>query len=107
MGRGAFAWAMLGPALAFAQPKASPEGSLGLRWSDPNSLASLSESDFDARLSERLGHPAFDDAAGAEHALSVSWEGSPEQCRVELRLLRGTRIEGTRSLESPNGDCKS
>ncbi len=108
MGRGAFAWAMLAPALAFAEgPAASSGGSLGLSWSDPGGLAPSSEGDFEARLAERLGRPAFEDEGSAEQTLSVSWAGTPEQCRVELQLLRGARVEGTRRLESPSGDCKS
>jgi hypothetical protein len=79
---------------------------LALRWRDPSSLAATNEADFQARLSERLGHPAFDPAAD-QHALAVTWQGSPEQCRVELQLLHGAEIEGTRLLESPSGDCRS
>ncbi len=37
----------------------------------------------------------------------MAWQGTPEQCRVELQLLHGTEVEGTRLLESPSGDCRS
>jgi hypothetical protein len=99
---------MLAPSLALAQSPAdvSAANGLALRWRDPNSLAATNESDFEARLSERLGHAAFNPAA-TQHALAVSWQGSPEQCRVELQLLHGTDVEGTRLLESPTGDCRS
>jgi hypothetical protein len=99
---------MLAPSLALAQGTAdvSAANGLALRWRDPNSLAATNEADFAARLSERLGHPAFNPAA-TQHALAVSWQGSPEQCRVELQLLHGAEVEGTRRLESPSGDCRS
>src|SRR5512138_2534967 len=95
LGRGAFAWALLAPTLALAEP-ATPRatGGLGLRWSDPNGLAPTTASELGARLSERLGYPAFDDTA-VDHALSVGWQGSPEQCAVELQLVRGAEVEGT------------
>ena len=107
-GRRAFAWALLAPSVALA---AVPDGTaasdgLALRWRDPDSLAATSEADFEARLSQRLGHPAFNPAA-SHYALTVSWRGSAEQCRVELQLLHGDELEGTRSLESPAGDCRS
>jgi hypothetical protein len=107
-GRGAFAWAMLAPSLALAQGPAdvSAANGLALHWHDPSSLAATNEVDFEARLSERLGHPAFDPAAD-QHALAVTWQGSPEQCRVELQLLHGADVQGTRLLESPSGDCRS
>jgi hypothetical protein len=100
------------PVLAFAL--ASSQGAQGaaaasgmsLRWSDPGALAATTEADFAARLSERLGHPAFNPAE-TRYTLAVSWQGSPEQCRVELQLLREAEIEGTRRLESPSGDCRS
>ena len=99
---------MLAPSLALAQGPAdvSAANGLALRWRDPNSLAATNEADFEARLSERLGHPAFNPVA-TQHALAVSWLGSPEQCRVELQLLHGAEVEGTRLLESPSGDCRS
>lgn len=96
---------MLAPALSFGQ--AIGDGSLALRWSDPNGLAPSSGAEFEARLAERLGRPAFDAEAAAGRTLAVSWEGAPEQCRVELQLLRDGKVEGTRRLESPSGDCKS
>lgn len=107
-GRGAFAWAMLAGALAFAQiaQGQSAVASLSLRWSDPSSLAATTEGEFEARLTERLGHPAFNPTE-TRYTLAVSWQGSPEQCRVELQLLREAEIEGTRLLESPSGDCRS
>ena len=107
-GRGAFAWALLAPSVALAQVPSgtSTSDGLALRWRDPDSLAATSEADFEARLSERLGHAAFNPAASHD-ALTVSWEGSAEQCRVELQLLHGAELEGTRSLESPAGDCRS
>ena len=99
---------MLGPSLVLAQGPAevSATNGLALRWHDPSSLAATNEVDFEARLSERLGHPAFDPAAD-QHALVVTWQGSPEQCRVELQLLHGAEVQGTRLLESPSGDCRS
>jgi hypothetical protein len=107
MGRGAFAWAMLAPTLALAEPAAPyATSALGLRWNDPNGLAPITESALTSQLSERLGYPAFDEAAEG-HALSVSWQGTPEQCAVELQLVRGSEIEGTRHLASPSGDCQA
>jgi hypothetical protein len=99
---------MLAPSLALAQGRAEVSAATGLalRWRDPSSLAATNEADFEARLSERLGHPAFDPAA-TQHALAVTWQGSPEQCRVELQLLHGSEVEGTRLLKSPSGDCRS
>jgi hypothetical protein len=106
-GRGAFAWAILAPTIAFAEAPSAPAASgLSLRWSDPSALAATTEADFDARLSERLGHAAFNPAE-SRFALAVAWQGSPEQCRVELQLLHGSEVEGTRLLQSPNGDCRS
>ena len=106
-GRRAFAWAVLTPTLALAQPSAStPAGPLGLRWSDPNGLAPTTARELASQLSERLGYPAFDETA-VDHALSVSWQGSAEQCAVELELVRGVEVEGTRRIESPSGDCRS
>lgn len=99
---------MLLPALALAQPNAgSSEGSLGLRWNDPSSLAPTSKAEFEERLSARLGRPAFGTDVVGSQTLTVSWEGAPEQCRVDLQLLRGSSVEGTRSLQSPSGDCRS
>jgi hypothetical protein len=77
---------------------------LSLRWSDPNGLAATTAEEFDAHLSERLGHAAFDPSI-AERTLSVSWQGSADRCRVELLLVKGGDVEGSRELESPNGDC--
>lgn len=98
---------MLVPALVLGQSNAATSGSLALRWSDPSGLSPTSEAEFEARLSERLGRPAFGVAGDAEQLLEVSWEGAPEQCRVDLQLVRGSRVEGTRRLESPAGDCRS
>jgi hypothetical protein len=107
MRRGAFACAMLAPTLALAEPPpATAAGALGLRWSDPNGLSPTTASELTSQLSERLGYPAFDEAA-VDHALSVSWQGSPEQCEVELQLVRGAEVEGTRRLASPSGDCRA
>lgn len=103
-GRRALACAVLSTASAWGQARPSPP--LGLRWSDPNGIAPLSPSELERRLSERLGHPAFDNAA-SDPALSVTWLGTPEQCQVELRLERGNHIEGTRSIQSPSGDCRA
>jgi hypothetical protein len=107
-GHGAFAWALLAPTLALAQPAPSTvePGALALRWNDPNGLAPTTDHEFESRLSERLGHAAFDPAA-AKHALSVTWQGSAEQCRVELTLLHEAEVEGTRLIESPSGDCRA
>jgi hypothetical protein len=103
-GRRALACAVLSTASAWGQ--AGPTPPLGLRWSDPNGLAPLSPSELEARLSERLGHPAFDETA-TDPALSVTWLGTSEQCQVELRLERGNLIEGTRRIQSPSGDCRA
>lgn len=96
------------PSLVFAQttPSAQPSSALALRWHDPSALAATSAADFEARLSERLGRPAFD-SAETRNVLAVTWQGAPEQCRVELQLLQGAQVEGTRLLESPSGDCRS
>lgn len=106
MGRRVFAWALLGPAVAWAEVTPGGTSQLSLRWSDPSNLAPLSQSELEARLSERLGHAAFDGNA-SERALSVSWQGTAEQCHVELQLVRGNQVEGTRRIESPSGDCRS
>ncbi|RYZ07615.1 MAG: hypothetical protein EOO73_11605 [Myxococcales bacterium] len=97
---------LLLPALALAAPSTGGQPSLRLRWSDPNLIAPTTERDFDTQLTARLGRPAF--AAGADEAtLAVTWEGTPEQCRVELSLTRSAGEEGTRVIESPSGDCQS
>jgi hypothetical protein len=96
----------LAPLVARAAPGDGPEPSLALRWSDPGQISPTTERDFDAQLSQRLGRPAFDASAGPR-ALSVSWLGKPEQCRVELTLTRGEAVDGTRVIESPSGDCRS
>jgi hypothetical protein len=97
---------LLAPAPAWAEPSTEGQPSLGLRWSDPNLLAPTTEKDFDAQLAARMGHPAF--VAGTEGpTLSVSWQGMPERCRVELSLARGGGVEGVRVIESPSGDCRS
>jgi hypothetical protein len=94
------------PALAFAEPAAlAPTPSLALRWSDASNLAPATAYDFESRLSERLGHRAFDEAV-TDQALAVTWQGSPEHCQVELALLHGDQVEGTRLLESPS-DCRA
>jgi hypothetical protein len=100
--RGASACLLLAPALTLAA--GAPSAGLSLRWSDPNGLGATTAEEFEARLSERLGHKAFDPAL-ADRTLSVSWQGSPDRCRVELSLVRSGEIEGTREIESPNGDC--
>jgi hypothetical protein len=100
----AFACALLVPAAAWGQ--VAPSAQLALRWNDPSNIAPISQAELESRLSERLGHPAFDHAA-TEPALSVTWQGTPEQCQVELRLERGSHIEGTRRIASPSGDCRS
>ncbi|HVY32131.1 MAG TPA: hypothetical protein VHB79_36595 [Polyangiaceae bacterium] len=105
--RGAVIWLLLAPSLSLAAPSpASSSAALGLRWSDPGSLSPTTEAEFDARLSERLGHAAFD-ATVSEQALSVVWQGSAEQCQVELSLVHGAEVQGTRLLQSPSGDCSS
>jgi hypothetical protein len=102
-------WASLAALLASlsaASASASPASDLSLRWNDPDGLSPLSAEELDQRLSARLGHPAFADAP-TEQALSVTWQGSPEQCVVELQLVRGSDVLGSRRLESPRGDCRS
>jgi hypothetical protein len=96
----------LATTVARAAPGDAAGPSLGLRWSDPGQISPTTERDFDARLSERLGRPAFDASAG-QRALSVSWQGTPERCRVELTLTRAEAVDGTRVIESPSGDCRS
>lgn len=98
-------WAWLVALLATA-PAAAVGSDLALRWSDPDGLSPLSAAELAERLSARLGRPAFAEGATAQ-ALSVSWQGTPEQCAVELQLLEGAKIVGTRHLESPRGDCRS
>lgn len=93
---------LLAPCLALAAT--TGRASLSLRWNDPNGLAATSAEDFEARLSERLGRAAFD-AKRTERALAVTWQGVPEQCRVQLSLLENGEIAGTRQIESPSGDC--
>jgi hypothetical protein len=105
-GRRVFAWAMLGSALAWGQVAATGSAQLSLRWSDPGGIAPITQSELETRLTERLGRPAFDGDATAQ-ALSVTWQGTAEQCQVELQLLRGNEVEGTRHIESPSGDCRS
>jgi len=102
--RGVGAWLWLAPSLAFAAEPASP--TLSLRWSDPSGLAATSADEFASRLSERLGRTAFDPAQ-SERALAVTWQGSPEQCRIQLSLVKSGEVQGTRQLESPSGDCPS
>lgn len=97
---------MLAPVVVRAAPVEEPEPALGLRWSDPGLISPTTERDFDARLSERLGRPAFDASAGTRN-LSVSWLGTPERCRVELTLTHAEGVEGTRVIESPSGDCRA
>jgi hypothetical protein len=110
LGRSAFAWTWLARA-AFAQPL--PEGAterlplaLQLEWQDPSALAPTTKVDFEAQLSSRLGRPAFEGEPGGQ-ALAVSWQGRPEQCRVELGLVSDAGVVGTRVLDSPNGDCRA
>ncbi len=97
---------LLAPLLALAEPATAAEPSLGLRWSDPNLIASTTQPDFEAQLAARLGHPPF--VAGlSEPTLSVDWQGAPERCRVELSLAGAEGALGTRVIESPGGDCAS
>jgi len=93
------------PALASAAPT-SGQPSLGLRWSDPNALAPTTERDFDTQLTARLGHPAFVDGT-VQPTLSVTWQGAPDRCRVELSLTGAEGVEGTRVIDSPSGDCQA
>jgi hypothetical protein len=95
---------MLGSAVSWGQ--AAGGAQLSLRWNDPGALAPLTQSELETRLTERLGRPAFDSSA-TDRALSVSWQGTAEQCQVELQLVRGDEVEGTRHIESPSGDCRS
>jgi hypothetical protein len=97
---------LLVPTLALAEPATATEASLGLRWSDPSLLAPTTEREFDSQLAARLGRPAFV-ASADEPTLSVTWQGTPERCRVELSLVRAGGVEGTRVIESPSGDCPS
>lgn len=97
---------LLAPALALADPAAVGPSAIGLHWSDAVGLAPTTEDEFDAQLTERLGRPAFSQGQVAD-VLSVAWQGSPEQCQVQLSLVRGSQVEGTRLIESPNGDCDS
>lgn len=93
-------------ALAQAAPSGRPSSALALRWVDPAGLAATSEADFDAQLSQRLGRSAFGPSE-ARDALTVTWQGTPEQCQVELRLSHAEQVDGTRLLESPSGDCRA
>jgi hypothetical protein len=97
---------MLGSALAWGQVTTTGNPQLSLRWNDPGGLAPITQSELETRLSERLGRPAFSSDATAQ-ALSVTWQGTAEQCQVQLQLVRGNQVEGTRHIESPNGDCRS
>lgn len=101
--RGAGAWLLLAPTLSLAAAR-PPNATLSLRWSDPDRLAATTAEEFEGRLSERLGHPAFDPAI-RQRTLSVTWQGSPDQCGVQLLLVKADEVEGTREIESPNGDC--
>jgi len=78
-----------------------------LKWSDPDALAPTSAAEFEAGLSERLGRRAFEASPSSNQALEVKWEGDPEHCRVSLQLSRGSELQGTRSIDSPSGDCKA
>lgn len=102
-GRGALVAALLLHGAALAEPAPAR---LGLRWQDPAGLAPLSPASLEARLSERVGHPVFDESA-RDRILTVTWLGTPTQCAVELELTRGSELEGTRRIESPSGDCRS
>jgi hypothetical protein len=104
LARGAAAGLLLAPTLSLAAAAGTASAALSLRWSDPNGLAATTANEFEARLSERLGHAAFNPAV-TERALSVSWQGAPDQCRIELSLVESGNVEGTREIESPNGDC--
>jgi hypothetical protein len=97
---------MLGSGLAWAQAATTGGAQLSLRWNDPGGLAPMTRSELERRLTERLGRPAFDSNATAQ-ALSVTWQGTAEQCQVELQLVRRDQVEGTRHIESPQGDCRS
>ena len=101
--RVAGAWLLLAPTLSSAAA-GPPNAALSLRWSDPHGLAVTTAEEFEGRLSERLGHPAFNPTI-TQRTLSVIWQGSPAQCRVELLLVKDGDVEGTREIESPNGDC--
>lgn len=79
---------------------------LGLRWMDPDKLAPTSAREFAARLSERLGRPAFSESS-AEQVLAVAWRGTPDACSVELQVTRGAELQGTRQIDSPSGDCRA
>lgn len=73
---------------------------------DPDRLAPMSAREFEARLSERLGRPAFSESS-PERVLSVAWHGTPEACSVELQVTRGAELQGTRQIDSPSGDCRA
>jgi hypothetical protein len=106
-GRAACAWTLLVPTLALgASGMSQPASTLGLRWSDVQAIAPHDAATFEAQLSLRLGHPAFE-AGATEQVLAVTWGGDAEHCRVELSLLRASQVEGTRLLQSPSGDCKA
>lgn len=105
-GRGVLAWALLSPHLALAQAHGATEGALALalQWNDEHRLAPTTQQDFERRLSERLGRPAFQPTA-TERELSVSWLGNQDSCRVQLHLVHGAQLEGSRLLTSPDGGC--
>ena len=105
-GRRVFGWVMLSSALSWGQAAATGRAQLSLRWNDPGGLAPMTQTELETRLTERLGRPAFDSNA-TDQALSVTWQGTAEQCQVELQLLRDKEVEGTRHIESPSGDCRS
>jgi hypothetical protein len=92
--------------VAWGQAPATGSAQLSLRWNDPGGIAPMTEGELEARLTERLGRPAFGGNATTQ-ALSVTWQGTVEQCQVELQLVRGNEVEGTRHIQSPSGDCRS
>jgi len=96
---------MLALMLRTATGTGATGAALSLRWSDPDGLAATTAQEFESRLSERLGHTAFD-AAVTDRTLTVTWKGSAEQCRVELLLVERGDVEGTRQIRSPKGDCR-
>lgn len=77
-----------------------------LRWNDPGGLAPTTQQDFAERLAARMGHAVFDSSAD-EPALAVNWSGSSERCAVELQIVSGSQVEGSRMIQSPGGDCRA
>lgn len=90
---------------ALAPPQAEPQV-FALDWQDEGSVAPVDQAVFEQQLAERLGRNPFA-APDRTRRLQVIWQAEPAPCRVMIEVWSGDKLEGTRAIDSPSGDCSA